>query len=877
MKKLKKIRYYLLALILPLIICTIILASKNIFTNVENFFVTDLKMQHLPFLNYMKNILLGKTSLYYSFSAGMGSPMIATMIFYATSPINILLALIKDVQYAIVWIYICKISLAGLTMFIYLKNRRKEESIATVIFSTCYALCAFVINYFFCVFWFDVLYLSPLVMLGIDKIIEKGKMSLVYILSLALTIICNIQMGFGLCIFSVIYFIYSFNMKYSIKEDWKKAKNLGIIFAISSLCAGAISSGALLGFVAEYDKISAARGVLNLPVYTSNIGLLLKNLFTVGNFKHDYFNDFEPFIYCGLLVSFFSALYLFGSNKNKKRYHAILMMLIFLISISIKFINNFWHISNPVLLNYRYSVFFTAFINMIAYESYCEKNKLDSRDMKVMIIFFLIGLFMIVAYTGEVYPFYTFMFLTLIFTAIYLTKNKSKKFEIILFLIVLVEIGINGHLSIYTPSQFDYVRYTSYKKQKELASKNNFTDDYRVMYNYSYLENTNETILLNKNSSLRYFSSVIDGKLLNFLDRNRSRMGNNNYEVSAYDSPLLLSLLGNKYFYLNEEFNNSIYKKINTYKLKDYNYNIGKVEEREVYLYENPYALSIGYLINQDSKYSKEFDVVDYQNQMIKDFTGIQDNVITRVDYVMNENEELCEKDSEEECRGFEFTNETNNNLFYIYGAWDLFYTRKNTKAYFDTNNPLLITTLNRNVGIGLYYNAIEYEKYVISTYDEEKLIKSLSELQKNMLENIKVNKNIMTGNINAKKSGILLLTIPYEKKFNIYIDGKKTKYFPTLNNTFIGLNMESGEHKVKIEYIDNDLKWYIIASLSSLIITIVIWRIVNKKINKKQQLELALIKEKEEEKRKKQITKEKKEKMKTESKKTSYKSKKRK
>ena len=88
---------------------------------------------------------------------------------------------------------------------------------------------------------------------------------------------------------------------------------------------------------------------------------------------------------------------------------------------------------------------------------------------------------------------------------------------------------------------------------------------------------------------------------------------------------------------------------------------------------------------------------------------------------------------------------------------------------------------------------------------------------------------------------------------------------------------MESGEHKVKVEYIDNDLKWYIIASLSSLIITIVIWHIVNKKINKKQQLELALIKEKEEEKRKNKITKEKKEKMKTESKKTSYKSKKRK
>ena len=53
MKKIKKIKYYFLALIFPLIICCIILYSKNIFSDIENFFVTDLKMQHFSFLNYM--------------------------------------------------------------------------------------------------------------------------------------------------------------------------------------------------------------------------------------------------------------------------------------------------------------------------------------------------------------------------------------------------------------------------------------------------------------------------------------------------------------------------------------------------------------------------------------------------------------------------------------------------------------------------------------------------------------------------------------------------------------------------------------------------------------------------------------------------------
>ena len=49
-----------------------------------------------------------------------------------------------------------------------------------------------------------------------------------------------------------------------------------------------------------------------------------------------------------------------------------------------------------------------------------------------------------------------------------------------------------------------------------------------------------------------------------------------------------------------------------------------------------------------------------------------------------------------------------------------------------------------------------------------------------------------------------------------------------------MGLNIKEGNHKIKIEYKDNNLKWYIATSIVSLIITIIIWLTINKKIELK-------------------------------------------
>lgn len=851
MERIKKIKNYLFAFIIPFVICLAVLYFKNILFEVENIYVSDLRLQHICFLNYLKNILLGEASIFYSYSAGMGNSMLSTIIFYCVSPINLLVLVIKDIRYAILFIYIIKISLSGLTMFVLLKSKTNKDNLITVLFSTCYALSSFAINYFFCVFWFDSLYLAPLVMLGIDKIFEKKKISLLYIVSLALAILCNIQMGFGLCVYSLIYYIYSYNINYSIKslkKDFKMFKHLTLIFIISSLCAALISSGALFGFLLDYGNVAAARDIdVTTVAGVSNLGYILKNFFTVGNLKTDYYNNYEPFIYCGLVVTFFSILYLFNSDiDKKKRMSALGVILVFVISFCVNFINLFWHLTSPVLLNYRYSVYLSLFLTMLAYECYLKKEKLVKNDIIVLVVSLLIGIFMIVGYSNEVYVVYAFVFLILIFVLILLTKVKTKKFEVLLFVAVIAEIFMNGYLSIYTADDMAFGKYSSYDSLKETASLNDFDDNYRVMYNYSYTDNTNDTFLLNKNSSLRYFSSVINGNLINFFGRNYVAIGNNNYMVSAYESPLLISLLGNKYLYLTNQLSNSIYELVDSYEIDSYSYIEDSEETRDVYLYENPYALSLGYVIESDvSIKESDVDFVDYQNNIIKAFTGNNKDILIRLGYTFYDDSEDCQSSTFYSCSTYSINNNTNNTLVYVYTPFSRYTLNNRGNAYIDVNRPILISTLDDEINLTIENDGeVDYDNFVAVTYNQSNLTDSLSTLQENMLENIEIDGTVLTGQIDSSKSGILFLSIPYDNHFKIYVDGKKVKYYSLLDKSFIGLDIEEGKHDIKVEYVDENYKWYIIATVVSIIGTLVFYYFGNRLIDKKKAEEIRIKKE---------------------------------
>ena len=211
MKRSKKL--LLCAFFIPIIIVGVHLIFMELthpgyFSKGENLLLADMSSQYNSLYSYFQDILLGKASIFYSFSKTIGGNMASTIGYYLSSPFNLLYVFFPKslIPLCTFIIYLLKIGLTGLFMNIFLMKKQKLKDYSVLIFSTFYALSSYIVNYYFNNMWLDVILLTPLVMYGIDYIIEKRKIYL-YTIFLSIAIISNFYIAYMLCIFSIIYFV----------------------------------------------------------------------------------------------------------------------------------------------------------------------------------------------------------------------------------------------------------------------------------------------------------------------------------------------------------------------------------------------------------------------------------------------------------------------------------------------------------------------------------------------------------------------------------------------------------------------------------------------------------------------------------------------
>lgn len=121
---------------------------------------------------------------------------------------------------------------------------------------------------------------------------------------------------------------------------------------------------------------------------------------------------------------------------------------------------------------------------------------------------------------------------------------------------------------------------------------------------------------------------------------------------------------------------------------------------------------------------------------------------------------------------------------------------------------PIILILLNIITFINIFYNSNKYINYNIKNYYKELLSYNIKDnkyyMISNNLSNIKISKNsygdILNGKINIESDEEYILSISYNKNFNIYIDNALTKYKKT-NDSLIGLNIKKGKHDIKIIY----------------------------------------------------------------------------
>ena len=182
--RLKDNRYVLLSAGLAALIFLITWIVRGIYPfGPRSILRVDLFHQYAPFLEEMRSRILTGKSLIYSWESGLGKDFISQMAYYTTSPLNIFIFLFpqKMISEAVAIFIVIKISFCEGTFSYFIKRHFQRNDLSVTIFGLLYAFCAFITCYYWNIMWMDTVVLFPVVVLGLEKLIEEKKILTYYL------------------------------------------------------------------------------------------------------------------------------------------------------------------------------------------------------------------------------------------------------------------------------------------------------------------------------------------------------------------------------------------------------------------------------------------------------------------------------------------------------------------------------------------------------------------------------------------------------------------------------------------------------------------------------------------------------------------------
>ena len=179
----------------------------------------DLYHQYGPLYAEVYDRLTGGDSLIYSWTSGLGASFLGNLFNYCSSPFALIMLILghKNMPEAIALMIMLKAMFAA-TAFTYYINKSnncvKKESI---VFGLLYAFSGYFVAFSWNIMWFDAVAVFPLVILGIERIIQYNKPAM-YIAAMTYTMVTNYYMAYMVCILSVMYFIYYYFGRYELSS-----------------------------------------------------------------------------------------------------------------------------------------------------------------------------------------------------------------------------------------------------------------------------------------------------------------------------------------------------------------------------------------------------------------------------------------------------------------------------------------------------------------------------------------------------------------------------------------------------------------------------------------------------------------------------------
>ena len=121
--------------------------------------------------------------------------------------------------------------------------------------------------------------------------------------------------------------------------------------------------------------------------------------------------------------------------------------------------------------------------------------------------------------------------------------------------------------------------------------------------------------------------------------------------------------------------------------------------------------------------------------------------------------------------------------------------------------------------------SVIKLDTLHFAYYNEVDLQRSYDILSKNQLEITEFEDGYVKGTVTATEEfPILFTSVPYTIGWTAYVDGVEQEIIPLVNDAFIGLALEPGEHEIELRFTAPWSKCGIILSIIGLVLVIIIF-----------------------------------------------------
>ncbi len=848
-----------LAFLFPVAIMALIYVSMEVWPFGNNsVLVLDLNGQYVYYFEAMRDILRGEQGILYSFERAIGGEFLGIIAYYLASPFTILVALFPEgmITESLLTILLLKCGLSGFNMCIYLHKSHPTKPVNEVIFSVMYALTSYAVVQQHNTMWIDCLLFFPLIMLGMESLIRYGRYKL-YVLTLAVAVFSNYYIGYMVCIGVAAYFFFYYLMctpeeRNPLGVKYHFIKTLGRMALFSAIAVGM----ACIIIMPAYYSLSFGKSTFSNPDFGFNQKFDFLDLISkMYPASYDTVRpEGWPFVFSGTLTLILLPVFFMIKQitpRQKIAYGALMAFFIF--SFNSTTIDLIWHgFQRPNWLNYRYSFMLCFAMIVMAYLVFEHIAEIDTR--MIMGVGAVLGLLLVILQKLEYknLPDLSAVWFGIAFIAVYMILLSGCKHgwldgsvATITCIFVLLELFCNGLAEVVSldadvtySSRTSYVNFmNTWKPAADWVNEND-----KTFYRAEKTEhrNTNDNFALNL-KGLSGSTSTLNAKQIEF----NQRMGySSKSHWSKYlgGTPVSDSLLGVRYILTTD-----------THEMNDvYGEPIFHDEETMTHVYKNDFAQSLGYMVSQNLT---ELNMEDYEspfelmNDMVSAMLGKEDvelfkaykNITPELENVETSNvtgHKKYAKVRETYAAKLLYTfTPVNDREIFVYFPSEYPRDAKikvngaDVSAYF-TNDTCRIVSIGKHPAgeeliVSLYLdgedlylsNSSDYFYYL----DDELFKEVMTKLQANGYAIDEFTDSTFSGTVTATADkSLLLLTMPYDEGWNIYVDGEKVEAREIMD-CLTALTLSEGEHTLELRYMPKCVKQGVAISVSALALFLVV------------------------------------------------------